>query len=794
MSLTYFWYDCSISDTLNVDGEVTARGSDGENGGGGGSGGSMWVFCDTVKGYGRFSVDGGDGSGGSYPSGGGGGGRFAMYFRTNLTFPGFSYHARGGQSGDDSVAENGGAGTVFIFDTYIEHRTLILDNGGLQPRTAHHTLWNYAEIADDGCRTWILPQSGRHFFANGTYTYHFEELQMYGAAHAAILTHPVDSYAELFFLYMIGDRTGTFHIGFNQSLDLERPEIDLPFSARVYHGGYLGLAPDTIVHDVSIWMHGSLDQIKNLTIRHYGHFSMEHGGHTEGHNSSFYGFNAVVIQDFSLMSGITSTTLDPGITLQVSTLDIEGGGEARFSHVFIEAEYLTIDDGGHLNADELGYNTTDDVDLSKGVNLGRGITHSSGSSGGGHGGTSGHGAGTSQTGQPYGNLYEPFDFGSVGGGNHGGYGGGFLLLNVSVEVKIDGIMSANGAPAGDDSSGGGSGGSILMNCNLIKGRGKITTHGGTVSGSTIRGGGGTGGRIAVYLMRNETFRGKCQSSGGDGYEPGGPGTVFLYHLVHEHRTLLVDNAFRESSMVVPISSYADITSDSFKAWVLPQSGEHHFAGGTHDYHFDELQIYGNAHFAIMSKPSNGSAALYFQHMIGDRSGVIHVGPNQVMDLHRAYIDTPFSSYVYVDGYLGLGYDSVLSYVFVHNEGTVDHIHNLTLYNGAAIYAHLTSSTNRLPSREYRFNGTVIIKARSLFNFSSPFAHVDSYHLKAGDLKVEGGGTMLGKNLILESLNMTVDDGGIVDVSDGGYLAQQGPGKQIQVYMLTLFLSKKMCHN
>ncbi|XP_071506021.1 uncharacterized protein [Diadema antillarum] len=771
----------NVTDTLHIDGEVTARGSDGDGGAGGGSGGSMWIFCTTVKGYGRFSVDGGNGfidsSAADISSGGGGGGgRFALYFKFNQTSTGFSYHARGGEgwASASSQMENGGAGTVFIYDMTIQHRTLILDNGGLQPRTPHHTLWNYAEIALDGCRSWILPQSGRHFFANGTYTYHFEELQVNGAAHAAVLTDPVDSEATLFFLYMIGDRTGTLHIGFNQTLDLERPEIDLPFSTRVYHGGYLGLAPDTTVHDVSIWMHGTLGHIIHLVIRHYGVFSMEHGGHTEGHNSSFYSFKTIVVQDFALMSSRTSTTLDPGITLNVGSLDVEGGGEVRFSHAFIQAENLTIDDGGHLHSDGFGYNTTNILNATNGVNIGRGNCHISGSSGGGHGGTSGRGVGADQTGQPYGNLYEPFDFGSVGGGDCGGGGGGFLLLNISDTVKIDGVMSADGKPGGNGRSGGGSGGSILMTCNLIQGRGKITANGGS-SGDITQSGGGAGGRISVYLWRNETFRGRFVAHGGVGYEPGGPGTVFLYHLVHEHRTLLVDNDFLSSSHVSAVESYADITTDSFKAWVLPQSGEHHFAGGKHDYHFDELQIYGNAHFAILMPTPNDSTSLHFRHMIGDRSGVIHVGPNQVVDLRRDFLDTPFSSYVYQDGYLGLGHDTVLSYVFVHIAGTVDHIHNLTLYNGAAVQAQLAGSTNRLPARQFRFNGTVTVKSRSVFNFSSPFAHGDAYLLKTGDLIVEGGGKVYGKNFVLESLNLTVDDGGFVDVSDGGYLAERGRG-------------------
>jgi hypothetical protein len=40
-------------------------------------------------------------------------------------------------------------------------------------------------------------------------------------------------------------------------------------------------------------------------------------------------------------------------------------------------------------------------------------------------------------------------------------------------------------------------------------------------------------------------------------------------------------------------------------------------------------------------------------MIGDRTGFVHIGNHQVMDLRRNFIDTPFSTYVYDGGYLGL---------------------------------------------------------------------------------------------------------------------------------------------
>ena len=46
--------------------------------------------------------------------------------------------------------------------------------------------------------------------------FHFEEIQMGGDAHFAILTEPYNKETDIFFLNMIGDRTGTVHLGENQ--------------------------------------------------------------------------------------------------------------------------------------------------------------------------------------------------------------------------------------------------------------------------------------------------------------------------------------------------------------------------------------------------------------------------------------------------------------------------------------------------------------------------------------------------------------------------------------------------
>lgn len=65
---------------------------------------------------------------------------------------------------------------------------------------------------------------------------------------------------------MIGDRTGAVHIGDNQTMDLKRDTIDLPFSVHVYEQGIMGLATNTTIDRVNIYLNGTLINVKNLTI------------------------------------------------------------------------------------------------------------------------------------------------------------------------------------------------------------------------------------------------------------------------------------------------------------------------------------------------------------------------------------------------------------------------------------------------------------------------------------------------------------------------------------------------
>lgn len=446
-------------------------------------------------------------------------------------------------------------------------------------------------------------------------------------------------------------------------------------------GGYLGLAPLTTVHGVSVWLAGELDYVRNLTLRHGGLLAFKPAGRTSGQPRDSALFDRVRVQDRATLRATRSdfaADADTGFHLTVTDLLlIEGGGNVLATNLSLAVPTLSVDDGGSLHADGTGYApTTPRAGL---ANVGVGAASSQGSSGGGHGGSSGRGAGTSSTGAPYGDFFRPEDIGSAGGGGEGaaGSGGGLLYIRVSGTLWLDGEVRADGAPATGEAGGGGSGGTVHLQVRHIKGFGNVTANGGGQFPGG-RGGGGAGGRIAVKFWRNETYLGTFQAHGGyadagrSAAGPGGPGPVFLFHEGQGHKTVLVENDFLHSGAAVgKVRDFADLSDDSFKAWIIERDTDAKYLdAGNRSTTFDELQVFGNAHLVVLPKDAAAGVFLHFRHMIGDRSGVLHVGPGQVMDLRRDFIDTPFSTYVYPTAYLGLAPDTNIDQVFVQVRVTV----------------------------------------------------------------------------------------------------------------------------
>ncbi|MFO1477323.1 MAG: hypothetical protein U1F98_11790 [Verrucomicrobiota bacterium] len=182
--------------------------------------------------------------------------------------------------------------------------------------------------------------------------------------------------------------------------------------------------------------------------------------------------------------------------------------------------------GGRLALDGAGY----------GMQHGLGQPSSS-LGGAGYGGIGGSGGG-----RTYGSATSPADFGSGGnlapGPSTAGAGGGALRLTVGGELRLDGIISANGS-GGSAQGGGGSGGSLWLDAGTLSGSGSLTAAGGN-GGSAGTPGGGGGGRIAVYSGTN-LFTGTATAPGGSGSMAGGAGTVY-FKSAGQNGLLVIDNA------------------------------------------------------------------------------------------------------------------------------------------------------------------------------------------------------------------------------------------------------------
>ena len=231
----------------------------------------------------------------------------------------------------------------------------------------------------------------------GTNKYYFDELQIYGNAHLAVLTNPVGSNASIYFENMIGDRTGAIHVGANQVMDLKRQKIDLPFNVHVYPDGFLGLAPDTYVQDIDIFLNGTLAYVENLTLHHDGNLWLYKRGQTNDLKDSFYEFRFVHVKTGGYIHMITDPVTEYGIHFTTISTHIDGGGLIRGTHLYFMSLNVTIDAGGQLNADYLGYRVedinTNDYGIYGIINPGRGYTGLDTASGAGHGGSGARGEG-----------------------------------------------------------------------------------------------------------------------------------------------------------------------------------------------------------------------------------------------------------------------------------------------------------------------------------------------------------------------------------------------------------------
>jgi len=199
-------------------------------------------------------------------------------------------------------------------------------------------------------------------------------------------------------------------------------------------------------------------------------------------------------------SGVTPSAVSArDFTMQAgSTIDADGTGYAR-------GPYAGGDGYGPSGAGWHGYGKEKPA---------------SRAGGGAHGGQGGDASNGAEGGDPYGNYTNPVTCGAGGGtagsSYQGGDGGGYVKIESSRIVTIDGRISADGEPPQSATKAGaaGGGGGIWITCETIEGSGTIRANGG--DNTTQYSGGGGGGRIAIWCSASN-FTGVVLVYGGTGY-------------------------------------------------------------------------------------------------------------------------------------------------------------------------------------------------------------------------------------------------------------------------------------
>lgn len=217
---------------------------------------------------------------------------------------------------------------------------------------------DWSDHRSDASKAWVITDT-THEFAQGL-NYHFEELQLRGGAHLAFHTATSSDKVSLYFRHMIGDRTGTLHVGPNQTMDLNREEIDLPFNVRVYQNGHMGLAPMTFVHGIKIHNHGLITRMINITLHHGGEIYFFQGSRVGNESQpDDYFFHTIRVQSGGLVNFASSPVTHSGMNLTTKLTYIEGGGRLVANDIRILSHTVVVDSGGHFSADGLGYTAAD---------------------------------------------------------------------------------------------------------------------------------------------------------------------------------------------------------------------------------------------------------------------------------------------------------------------------------------------------------------------------------------------------------------------------------------------------
>lgn len=742
---------------------------------GGGSGGSVLIKSMNFTGHGVVDTAGGKATGNGA---GGSGGRAAIHCEWRYSFGG-TFVNYGGVGGTNSTYENhaGPAGTTFVKNNRrpLEYRIVKYLPGS-------HTKYfevdhRYLHMDNKG----VLSPVATMIMENETRLYEFNETHVDGKSRV-LFYHPGQS-VEVIIHKFLGDRTGQVHIRDDQKLFVEYVEsesnvTEAPVSYIIDSGAEVVFPTEVHMQGINTTLHGLITGVH--------HFYVEDGCTVEVTGTS---------QTAQLVNEVKVDLTSPG-NFMLPTVNVRLDGVLQFRKILddftISAAFLELKYGGIIYMNH-GYIEAGDLDMEstsifslegRGSPAMTGPGSGTGNIGGSYGGV----AGGATDDNAYGSLFDPHHLGSGGGGSTGGAGGGFVNFTIGKSFHIDGTVDAYGADA-TGNGGGGSGGTIFIKAYNMSGLGILDVSGGDGSGT---GYGGSGGRIAAHIESTNLYAGQYLAHGGVSGDSvaqnaGGPGTIYKYESSRgpQYRELKYNPRLGQT-IIEPEHRKITVENGNLQttnpAVLMEENSDY--------YEFEEMQVEGYS-YVHFYHPANAAVVQVTVHeLTGNRKGMIRVQSNQQLMINfveatHTYLDSPCGFHVDPMGEIILPSTYVMLTEKTILGGLMIGVEDLIIERDAEFVVDLTASTLGVTNitmgvmQNKSTPALIDIPDISVNHLGIFTADLNPRHaiLKAGNLNVRNGGKLntQTKELTIDSSNLSVEYGGLIDGSGFGHLANEGPG-------------------
>ncbi|MCD6459956.1 hypothetical protein J7L67_04735 [bacterium] len=794
----------NVAGTFTLNGSIIVNGENGNSGngnasGGGGAGGSINIVANTFVGTNPSSVL--EANGGSRYSnqygGAGSGGRIAIKTTTSYSFDG-SISAYAG-NGYNNI--NGGAGTIYIKDantcamyikndstnsrakTYIDEDNIFTNGDLLQiesadveisyPFTCHTVEVIDSDTTVSTASDVTIDTLTVQATANANTTFNLNAVTGAVSVDSASLTGNTASYkARLYLpeLSVAGDvtlngYTTLYNYGEINSITMFNIDNDI----YNYLTGTIGFPTLTITNGGLFYNAGSFSiGDSDLTI--------ENGATFQSQTPDTMAFNNVYVYNGGVITQEASTASEQYKINMVCSGD------------------FTLEQGATINANYKGYPNT--YGPGKGMST---ATSSYGATGGSYGGNGGDGYHVYADCDGYGSIIDPVDLGSGGGDNtygahsRGGYGGGALILDVAGTAVINGNIYVNGENAYNGGSsrngGGGSGGTINIAADTLTlgATSVLQANGGGRSTTSYKGGGGGGGRIALKSNNTIISLGTIQYYGGNGYGystnnvNGGAGTFYIKEGSIEKLYIEGTTKNRDATII-------DDTLEPMNLALLSLTFANVELTALTD--CDELQTLNSD---LILNPANAltidtvgislnsSSLNHRRCMFGAQVNLGDVTVQGYNSSHHAELELLDGANI-TSSLQTNGYTTVYNYTDINLPATytMSNTDN-DIYNymtGSITLPTFTVSTN---SYVQDFGTISPVDTNLTIDSGGIYDIAKSSSLTFTDVSISGRlthtqDTTNGYKVdIICTNNFTINSGGTIDVSERGYLSEQGPG-------------------